>query len=172
MKKWDTKKMVSLALFLAIGVIFNFTENVLISVPIMPGIKLGLANTIGLLVLYYYGWKEFLIIGILRVLLTALISGFGMATTIALGGWALSSLVVVILYLANRFSIFGLSMISAVMHGLGQIYIVSIWYKTLGMFVLFPILGLSGLISGLLIAFLCRLTIKHLPIRLIGGANV
>lgn len=170
MNKWNTKKLVSLSLFLAIGVIFNYVENVLINVPIMPGIKLGLANTIGLLVLYYYGWKEYLILGILRITLTALITGFGMSTTIAFGGWLLSSLIVLILYFTNRFSIFGLSMTSAVFHGLGQIFVVSLWYQTLGIFVLFPILGISGLISGLLIAFLSRLVIKQLPLHLVGGA--
>lgn len=171
MKKWNTRKLVTLGLFLAFGTVFNFVENVLINVPIMPGIKLGIANTITLIVLYYYGWKEYVIIGLLRVLLTALMFGFGMGTLIALGGWFLSVVITLILYSTKKFSLFGISMSSAVFHGLGQIIVVSMYYQTSGMFILFPILGITGLISGLLIALLVRLIIKHLPAKLVVGAK-
>ena len=48
------KKMSRLALFLAMGIILNYVES-LIPIPIpINGVKLGLANTLGLVILYYY----------------------------------------------------------------------------------------------------------------------
>lgn len=83
----------------------------------------------------------------------------------------LSVVITLILYSTKKFSLFGISMSSAVFHGLGQIIVVSMYYQTWGMFILFPILGITGLISGLLIALLVRLIIKHLPAKLVVGAK-
>ncbi|MFA6617207.1 MAG: Gx transporter family protein, partial [Bacilli bacterium] len=74
--KWSTHKLVRLALFLAIGVILNIIERA-INIPLLPGMRLGLANTIGLIVLFFYGPLEFVLIGFLRVLLASLYGGFG-----------------------------------------------------------------------------------------------
>ena len=70
--------MTYLGLLLAIGVVISYGESVLLPLAfIAPGVKLGLANTIGLIVLYYFGLKEYVSIGFLRVILTALFTGFG-----------------------------------------------------------------------------------------------
>ena len=73
-----TKHIALYALFLAIAVIANYIEH-LIPLPFMyPGVKLGLANAVGLIVLYYLGRKAYSVFGILRVLLSAvLFTGFG-----------------------------------------------------------------------------------------------
>ena len=48
-----THKIVRLAIFLALGIVLNIVES-LIPIPIaVPGIRLGLANTMGLIVLYF-----------------------------------------------------------------------------------------------------------------------
>ena len=49
-----TRKIVRLALFLAIGIVLNIVESVIILPYMMPGVRLGLANTMGLIVLYFY----------------------------------------------------------------------------------------------------------------------
>ena len=54
-----TKHIALYALFLAIAVIANYIEH-LIPLPFMyPGVKLGLANAVGLIVLYYLGRSIF-----------------------------------------------------------------------------------------------------------------
>lgn len=151
------QKMTRLALLLAIGVVINYGEAFLLPLAfIAPGVKLGLANTISLIVLYYYGPKEYVSIGFLRVVLVALFTGFGFNFYIALSGWFLATLFVIILYSIQRFSIFGLSMTSAVMHGVGQIIMVAILYQTQYVINYLPILLFTGLISGLIIAVIAR----------------
>lgn len=164
MKNHSTKKIVRLALFLALGVVLNIIESMLpILIPI-PGVKLGIANTIGLIVLYYYGPKEYTLIGFLRVLLVALLrTGIGSISFIlSLSGWLLSTLFVLFVYNFKKVSIFGLSMSSAVMHGVGQIIMVVFIYSLPEMINYLPILIISGIISGNVLALLCSELLKKL----------
>lgn len=164
MRNQSTKKIVRLALFLALGVVLNIIESMLpILIPI-PGVKLGIANTIGLIVLYYYGPKEYTLIGFLRVLLVALLrTGIGSISFIlSLSGWLLSTLFVLFVYNFKKVSIYGLSMSSAVMHGIGQIIMVVFIYSLPEMINYLPILIISGIISGNVLALLCSELLKKL----------
>jgi len=157
------KKMTRLAILLALGVIINYMEHVLLPTSfIAPGVKLGLANTIGLIVLYYFGVKEFVAIGFLRVVMTALFTGFGFNFFISLSGWGLSTLIVLILYAQNKLSIIGLSMVSAVFHGIGQVIMVSILYESMLMLNYLPILSVTGIISGLMIAVITKEVLRRI----------
>ena len=83
-------------MFLALGVVLNIIESLLPVLIPVPGVKLGIANTIGLIVLYFYGAKEYILIGFLRVLLVALLrTGIGStAFLLSLSGWLISTLFV------------------------------------------------------------------------------
>ncbi len=163
MKMSPIRRMTRLAILLALGVILNYMEHVLLPTAfIAPGVKLGLANTVGLIVLYFFGVPEFLFIGFLRILMTSLFTGFGFNFFIALSGWGLSSLFVVIAYYGNKFSIFGLSMISAVLHGIGQVIMVSLLYESVYMLNYLPILSGAGIISGLLIALIAKEALRRI----------
>ena len=157
-------KIARLGMFLAFGVILNYVETFIALPMIAPGIKLGLANTVGLIVLYYFGDKEYVAIGFLRILLTALFTGFGYNFFISLSGWFLSSLIVVILNRFQIMSIFGLSMVSAVMHGLGQVIMVAILYESIYMLNYLPILLAAGIVTGLVVAFIAREAMRRIVI--------
>src|SRR5690554_5544836 len=112
----------------------NYIET-LIPLPfVFPGAKLGLANSMGLIVLYYFGASYYIGFGILRVVLSALMwTGFGTAFMIAISGTIIASAVTLFFYSLDRFSIFGLSVVGAVFHGIGQTIMVSILYETIYM---------------------------------------
>lgn len=158
------RKITQLSLFLAMGIILNIVES-LIPLPIsVPGVKLGLANTIGLVILYYYSPKEYAYIGFLRVLVVGLLRTgiFSISFFLSLSGWFLSTLIAIILYYCKKFSIFGLSCASAVFHGVGQILVVMIIYDSAGLILYLPILMLSGVISGTLTALVTSLVLNKL----------
>jgi len=163
--------MTKLALFLAVGIILNIVEH-LIPIPMpVPGVKLGLANTIGLSVLYYFGPIEFILIGLLRVLLVGVTyTGlFSISFLLSLSGWALSTLIILIIYPTKKFSIYGLSITSAIFHGVGQILMVMILYSSYNLILYLPILMFSGVISGALTALVTSLVLsklnKHIKIN-------
>ena len=158
MKKKEslTQKIVRLAIFLALGIVLNIIET-MIPLPIaIPGIRLGLANTMGLIVLYFYNPKEYLIIGLLRVFLVGLLrTGLGsVAFFLSLAGWFLSSIITLFIYFAKKASIYGLSISSAIFHQVGQIIVVMIIYQLPSMINYLPVLLVSAIISGFLVAFI------------------
>ena len=164
MRNHSTKKIVRLALFLALGVVLNIIESMLpILIPI-PGVKLGIANTVGLIVLYYYGPKEYTLIGFLRVILVALLrTGIGsISFMLSLSGWFISTLFVLLVNLFKKVSVYGLSMSSAVMHGVGQVVMYTIISSLPEMINYLPILIVSGIISGNVLALLCSELLKKL----------
>ena len=67
------KKTAVLGMYLAFAMILSYIE-VLIPLPIpIPGIKLGLANLAIILILYLYGFKEALLINVVRIILIGLL---------------------------------------------------------------------------------------------------
>ena len=163
-----TKHIALYALFLAIGVIANYIEH-LLPLPFMfPGVKLGLSNAVGLIVLYYLGTKSYAFFGVLRVSLSALLfTGFGTAFLISLGGTLLASLITILLVNLTKSSLYGISASAAVFHGLGQVFVVSFLYSTIQMIWYMVVLTISGIITGILMAFVTVLLIKKLPKKLI-----
>lgn len=150
-----THKIVRLAIFLAMGIVLNIVES-MIPLPIaIPGIRLGLANTMGLIVLYFYSPKEYVAIGFLRVFIVTLIrTGFGSMTSIlSFSGWFLSTLITLLIYFLHKASVYGLSVTSAMFHQVGQIIMVMIIYELPEFINYLPVLLISAIVSGLLVAF-------------------
>jgi heptaprenyl diphosphate synthase len=69
---------------------------------------------------------------------------------------------VLFVYNFKKVSIYGLSMSSAVMHGIGQIIMVVFIYSLPEMINYLPILIVSGIISGNVLALLCSELLKKL----------
>ena len=164
-----TKHIALYALFLAIAVIANYIEH-LIPIPfVYPGVKLGLANAVGLIVLHYLGRKSYAAFGLLRVLLSAvLFTGFGSSFLISLGGTILATLITILVSSFTKTSIYGISASGAVCHGLGQVLVVSLLYGTIQMVYYMFVIVISSLITGVLMALVSSLIIRKLPEKLIN----
>ena len=162
------KHITRYAILLALAVILNWVEH-LIPLPTLPGIKLGLANAIGILCLYYLGYKSYISFGFLRVLLASLLFGTFLGTSfwISLGGMVLASITTLLLAKFSKVSIYGISIAAAIMHGLGQVLVVAILYQTAYIISYVLILTITGSITGALIAYLSTLIIKRVPNRLV-----
>lgn len=162
------KHITRYAILLALAIILNYVEH-LIPLPFMPGVKIGLANAIGILCLYYLGKKAYFSFGVLRVLLASLLFGTFLGTSfwISLGGMILASVTTVLLAKFSKTSIYGISVAAAIMHGLGQVIVVSILYQTVYIISYVLILSITGAISGVLMAYLSVLVINRIPTQLI-----
>ena len=67
-----TKKITYLSLFTAIAIILGYIESLIPFSFSIPGSKIGLANIINIIILYYYSIKETLIVSLLRCLIIAI----------------------------------------------------------------------------------------------------
>ena len=160
----NSKDLARYSIFLAIAVIFSYIEHLVVLPFIFPGAKLGLANAVGLIILYIYGRDKYVLFGLLRVLLSALLfTGFGSTFLISLGGNILASLITILLVSNKNISIFGLSVNGAIFHGLGQVIVVAFLYNTIQMIDFVVILSISGIISGILMSFIVNIILTKIP---------
>lgn len=168
-----TNKMVKISLLLAIALIINYLES-LVPLPIpLPGVKIGLANCIGLVVLCLYTEKDYILFNILKVFMVALLrSGFGSAFFIGLSGTLLSTLFTLLVYRFSKASIYGLSVVGAVFHSLGQVLMVMLLYSNVYMINYLVILEITSIISGVITAFIASVTLQKLPKRMVEGGKV
>lgn len=158
----STNRLVRMALLLAFALIINFLES-LFPLPI-PGVKIGFTNCVGLMVLFCFSKKEYVIFNVFKVLLVALLrTGFGIAFFISVSGTLLSTIITLLLYKFSKASIYGLSIAGALFHSLGQVLMVMILYNNVYMINYLPLLEFVSIISGCLTAFVSANVLEKLP---------
>ena len=94
---WHNNRVAYLGVFTALALIFSFVETL---IPIhfgIPGVKLGLANLIVIIVLYQTGWKDALLISTVRIILAGFLFGSMFSIVYSLAGALLSLLVMTLL---------------------------------------------------------------------------
>jgi heptaprenyl diphosphate synthase len=149
-----TKKMVLLSILVSIALVIYLIEA---QIPILvPGIKLGLANSISLVALILIGWKEAFLIMVLRTLLGSMFGGSLSAFMFSIAGGILSNIVMVLLYkwFKNSLGIPTISVCGAVFHNIGQLLVASFIVQDLRIYVHLPILLISAIVTGYFIGIL------------------
>lgn len=159
----STKKITIAALLAALALIFSYIEVLIPFNPAIPGIKLGIANLVILITLYYLGAKYALIVNLVRVLIAGLLFNGLFGAAYSLAGALASFLIMILLKKTNIFSITGISIAGGVAHNFGQILIAAFLVSNLKIFVYFPALIISGVVSGAIIGIVAHLILKKLP---------
>lgn len=145
------KKVSYCAMLTALAMIFSYVEAL---VPIsfgVPGMKLGVANIVTVIGLYFLRPKEVLVILVMRILLTGFMFGNGMSIMYSLAGGILSFFVMLLLKKCRDFSMVGVSMIGGIFHNVGQIIMAVVVAENAAIFYYLPILAISGVITGFVI---------------------
>lgn len=160
-----TQKLVYFSLFVTLATALGVLETMFPNPFPIPGIKLGLANIVTLLVLSMYGLKEGFVVSFLRVLFTSLLGGtlLSVGFFLSLSGALLSTLVMALLFkYMPTLSIIGISMAGAVSHNVGQLLTASVLIQTGYIFYYLPILLLAGIPTGLSTGYIARLLLGFL----------
>ena len=161
-----TRRLTLSAILVTLAMIFSYIEFLIpISIGI-PGIKLGFANLVIVIALYCLDARYAFAINIVRIILNGLMFTGVFAMTYALAGGLLSLLTMCLLKKTGRFSMIGVSMAGGVAHNLGQLIIASLMVENIKMFLYFPVLLLSGLITGILIGTAAAVLYSSIPDRL------
>ncbi len=154
-------RLALLSLFLALALIMGLVERWIPFDFAVPGVKLGLANAVVLTALYIFSFADALKIVVLKCAVTALIAGTGLSFLYSLGGALLSFFVMALLIRLGGKAVgpIGVSVVGAVFHNLGQILVASAVMKTLLVVAYLPVLILSGVITGVVVGLLARLSV-------------
>lgn len=159
------QKLTLFAMLCALAIVFHYVESMVVIPLPVPGFRLGLANILSLIALYYFDARALFTIGIVRVLFASLLSGMLFATSfwLSLAGMLLSALAMTIARRCSCFSIYGVSVLGSAAHCVAQVMVVTWIYQQFFMQALLPILVALSIPTGLLIAMLADQVLKRLP---------
>ncbi len=137
--------------FTALALILSYVETL---IPIQfgaPGIKLGLANLVIVIMLYKTDWKEALLLSVVRILLAGFIFGSMFSIIYSLAGGIFSLFVMKFLAGSGRFGVAGVSMAGGVCHNIGQLIVAMIAVETYQVGYYLPVLLIAGVLTGAVI---------------------
>lgn len=148
--------------FTALALIFSYVEML---IPIqfgIPGIKLGLANLLIVIMLYKCGAKEALMLSVVRIVLAGFIFGNMFSIIYSLAGGILSLAVMALLKGRGSFSVTGVSIAGGVFHNIGQLLVAMLVVETYKVGYYLPVLWIAGVITGALIGIVSGEVLRRL----------
>ena len=161
----QTKQLALGAVLVAMALGLSYIERFIplnLLVP-LPGIKLGLANIITLLVLKNFSAKEAFWVLLARILLVSFAFGQFLSLFYSLAGGILCLLS---MWLVNRLLngsfLFLTSIFGALFHNLGQLLVAMLLTKSLAVLTYLPFFILSATITGLFTGLCAHFAQKHL----------
>ena len=152
-----------LGLYLALALVCSYIESL---IPIsfgIPGIKLGLANVVVILVLYDLGAAWAAAVSVLRILLAGFMFGNMFSIIYGLSGGLLSLGCMLLLKKTGKFKIISVSAAGGVTHNLGQIIAAALVVENINLFYYYPVLLTAGVITGVLIGTAAQEIVMRLP---------
>lgn len=153
MKALSSKKITVYAFLTATSILFGYVEYLLPLNFIAPGIKLGMANGIFLILLLSGKFGAAFIINVVRILLSALLFATPFSLLFSLSAGIVSSVFMWILSRSKKVGVIGISVAGGAVHNITQLFIArltigsGVWFYT-------PFLLIAGLIAGMAVGFL------------------
>ncbi|MCA0386354.1 MAG: Gx transporter family protein [Firmicutes bacterium] len=159
-----TRILVFISVLVAQGMILSFIESMLPIPFIAPGAKLGLANIITLSAIYLLTFKQATAVVLLRVILTAATFGSLSSFLYSFSGGVLSLLVMaaVLKVFKGEISLIGVSVMGAVAHNLGQLFVAALIIRNILILTYLPILLIVAVPTGIFVGVVARILIKYL----------
>ena len=162
----STKRLATDAMFLTLALVVSYIE-VLIPVPVgIPGVKLGLANGVIMVLLFFTTWTRTLEISVIRVVLAGFLFGNPMTIAYSLAGGILSLVIMGLLKKIEGFSPIGISVGGGVAHNIGKLSVAVFLMENTKIYYYAPVLLITGTIAGIIIGVLSGVLVKKIPPQL------
>ena len=156
-----SRRLCICAIFTAAGIILGYIESFIVIPVRIPGIRLGLANVVTLLLLYMMGPLYSFAVLLVRIIMSAFLFGSGISFVYSLCGALLSFAVMLILW-KTGFSVQSCSTGGAVFHNIGQILAAYVLIGNEYVFSYIPFLTLAGVVFGIITGVLSHILIGRL----------
>lgn len=155
-------RVAQFGVFVALALIFSYVETLFPVFFVVPGMKLGLANLVTVIVLYKLGGKEGFLILAVRIVLAGFLFGNLFSILYAMAGGVLSFLTMLIAKKSGKFSVIGVSIAGGAFHNVGQLIVAAFVVETYSVTYYLPILLVAGEITGFVIGVLSDRMLKAL----------
>lgn len=168
--RWRAPDIARLGVFLALATSLHIFEAQLPSLPI-PGAKIGLANLVSMFALYAWGFREAMLIVVMRQLVGSLVTGtiFAPAFVFGLAGGVLSVAAMGLgLRLAGALGPVAISLVGATAHNIGQLFAAWAMLGQVQVFYYLPYLLWFAVPSGALVGVTAK---KLLPFIFLATAG-
>lgn len=144
-----TKTIARFAILTALALVLGYVEAMIPVAPTVPGIKLGLGNTVLIYAVYMASPVEAGLLMFCKVFLSSLMFGGGFSAMLySMAGGVLSLAVMLVLVRLPKVGVIGVSACGAICHNIGQIAVASLMLGVGAVWAYFPVLVLSGLVMG------------------------
>lgn len=157
-----TRELATAALLTSLSLIFSYVEFLIPFNIGMPGIKLGLANIVVVICIYRISPRWGIVINIARICLSALLFGSVFSAVYSLAGGLVSLLCMILLKKSGIFSVTGVSMAGGFAHNMGQMLAAMALMQTKEIILYFPVLTLSGMLTGIINGIIAVFVLKSL----------
>ena len=176
MRKNTTIKKLTVMAALTAAALIIFIIEAQAPLPIaVPGVKLGLANTVTLFALFYGSGSgrsgvrltaaDAFMILICRIILGAVLTGRPAAIIYSFAGGVLAFLAQAVMRkLVTNNQMWACGAVGAVFHNIGQIAAAIIITKTPAIAAYLPVLAIAGVFTGALTGLAAQLTLKRLSL--------
>ena len=164
----STKKLTLLAMFATISLAIYAAESAIPPLVPLPGVKLGLANVVTLILLRHFSLRDAAIVLSARIGLSALLFGQALSLLYSLAGGVLSLLVMaLVMKLRCKRMVFLTGAMGGLAHNMAQLITALAVTSTPGVLAYLPFLTLSGVLTGAFTGFCAqaagRYLMPHLP---------
>mgnify|MGYP004536432243 FL=1 len=156
------RKIAFLGLSVTLAMILSFVESQIPVFTTIPGMKVGLPNLVMVFLLYRAGWKETVIVSLIRAFLVALLFGNLQSLIFSISGAVLSLTGMILLKKTGLFSPIAVSVTGGVLHNVGQIIAACLWTSTVQIAYYLPALLVSGVCAGIAIGLIAGFLLKRL----------
>lgn len=150
----------------ALALIFSYVEVLFPFNAGIPGVKLGLANLVPLIILYRLDARYAFAANLIRVILAGLLFSGLFAALYSLAGSLTSFLVMYLLKKTRLFSVIGVSTAGGVFHNLGQLIVAMLAVSGPQLFHYMPVLIISGMIAGIIVGIGASILLDRIPEKL------
>jgi len=155
----------------ALALTLSVTESLFFPDALLPvpGIRLGLANIVTLLAIYYFGAFPTILIVCIRCLVTFGFGGSLMGFLFSLSGGILALCIMLLMRNSGKFSLFGISVGGAAAHNIGQVLTACLITRSWAALSYLPGLLLISAVTGMIIALLAIPVFKAVSAIRPGG---
>ena len=155
--KSKTTQLTVCGILISMALVLSYVERFLplqILIP-LPGIKLGLANIVTLMALFFLGESYAFTILIIRCILGAVFGGGISALAFSLTGGLLAMSVMSIAKKNGKISVYGVSILGAALHNVGQILAAMVLMDSVYVIGYLPYLLVVSVFTGLATGTIC-----------------
>ena len=160
-------KMIFLSILVSIGLALSVLESA-IPLPIaIPGARLGLSNMVVLVTIIIFGFKEGIIVSMLKSIVLVLVTGSISSFIYSFSGAILSCIAMYLSYryFSKIFSLIGVSIFGALSHVTAQITVASLMMNNLRIYSYLPFLMLTSIFTGYFVGLSSTFIVKNLRVN-------